>query len=134
MASNGPTYTQGTSPPMDWDHGSRQQHANTDAYISQAQRRRRDIIEARAEAEENAKFHLPDVYSELLCLLSSVDRLARGKIARASYRHEWQGRWNRVAQFWESGNLARVAGRIYDLIDRFQDCEAEAAKLRELKL
>lgn len=93
---------------------------------------RLEIIDEREAAEEEAKTYLPGCFIDLSKLLSRADSLAQDRIASASYRHEWEGRLEGTAQFWEGGNLGLVGERIRALVDRLHDCESEAAQLSEL--
>ena len=130
--TTGPTYTRGSTPTQEWDLSSCQQHANVDAYLSEAQQMRLKIATERAAAEDDdAKWHMPGVFNNLSRLLASAENLAQDRIASAPYRKEWEERLG-TAQFWSGGHLGRVHDSIRSVIGRLWDCQSEAAQLREL--
>jgi hypothetical protein len=128
----GPTYTRGSTPTQEWGFSTCQQHANVDAYISEAQQMRRNIAAERTAAqEEDAKWHMPGVFSNLSHLLATADNLAQDRIASAQYRQGWEERWE-TAQFWSGGHMGLVHDSVRSLIGRLRDVQSEAAQLREL--
>lgn len=121
--------------PSSWNLNTQKRQQEVDSYLSDARWWRRDIASERDVAERQAaqsKGHNPSVFNGLSDLLKDAERfLEKEDIAKPSHRQRWQEKLA-IAENWEGKNVKHVPGQIREFIRRLEDCESEAAQLKEL--